>query len=81
MCFRDEVIEALGLEYRYLDGYFYWGLDWIRIISYHRIDRQEREQVIEKVHSDFLKYVKEKDLKRAVQILEEYGKIRKSCTW
>lgn len=81
VCLRDEVIEALSLEYRYLDGYFYWGLDWIRIASYRGIDRQEREQLIEKVHTDFVKYVKEKDLKSAVRVLEEYGEIRKNYTW
>jgi hypothetical protein len=69
------------LEYRYLDGYFYWGLDWIRIASYHGIDRVEREQVIEKVHSDFVQYVREKYVKSAVRVLEEYGKVRKSYTW
>jgi hypothetical protein len=79
VCLKDEKISELELSGKYLALYFYFGMDWVRVISYHGIDRAERERTMEKVFSDISN--PGIDLKRTVEILAEYYRIRKNYSW
>jgi len=79
VCVKDEMIVLLDLKVRYSSSYFHWALDWLKILNYNGIDKAERERTIEKVNAE-LDNCKE-ELRRGVEILEEYEKIRKTYSW
>lgn len=79
VCLKDEEIKRLDLAKRFLQALIYWCLDYLRLSRYEGIDKQERESKMEKIYNDIS--APDISFEQMVQILEEYGELRKSLSW
>jgi hypothetical protein len=79
VCLKDEEIRRLDLARRFLIALIYWALDYLRLSHYEGIDKLERESKMEKIFAEINN--PNTSIEQTVEILEQYGELRKSLSW